>query len=627
MDSKFKVLADNIPTPGVKIEKDGVHFGYCAKGMAKPELLLYPKGSEEIAAVLPFENEAAPGGFFSMKVRLPAAKYEYNFREGDCVVTDPYARCIVGREQFGSEVLPSGHSVRGSFLTRSFDWGEDRCPEIPFHEMVLYHLHVRGYTMQKNSGVRHKGTFAGLQEKLPYLQELGINALKLMPVYEFPELRPAHEKHRKPPKSQEEAKARALEQEEAPQPHKMNFWGYGEGFYFAPKASYAFGSHPAEEFKTLVKACHEKEMEVILEFSFTDDTDFCTIADCLQYWATEYHVDGFSVIARENIVPELAKLPLFSKRKLICGWYPEAVVRQNAEDQTRLLGASNDGFMNDCRRLLKGEDAFLGAFGYRTRQNPAGCAQINYITNHDGFTLADLVSYEHKYNASNGEMERDGTDYNYSWNCGAEGPTKRRDILRLRLQQRKNAYAMMLFSQGTPMLLAGDEIGNSQDGNNNPYCHDSILSWTDWSHKKSSTELTSFVRQAIAFRKKHKVLHQETELQCTDHHASGFPDLSYHSDRAWYGDFDRMKLHIGCMYAGDYVGEEGFLYLAWNFHWDSQSFALPLLPKQNRWHVVMDTSRKNSFLEQDEQMLASDAKCYTVPPRAVVILEGRKTDA
>ena len=620
-NTEFKILANYSSAPGATVEKDGVTFGYYATGDERPVLLLYKKGTEEIAAEIPFPDQKN-GIFYGMKVKLQPSQYEYNFREGDQVITDPYAKKIAGRQVFGE--IPSGdvHSLRGGFITKNYNWGEECAPQIPFSEVVMYHLHVRGFTMQKDSGVRKKGTFAGLKEKIPYLKELGVNQVKLMPVNEFADMAAQKRKEIGPPTSQKEALEHALERPVAKPEYKVNYWGYGEGFYFAPKASYAASADPDVELKDLVKAFHANGMEVILEFSFTDETHMGMISDCLNYWASEYHVDGFSVIARDGLSAELALLPLFKTKKLICNWYPDYAQQRNLEKGYQ-IAASNDGFMIDCRRMLKGEEQYLGAFAYQLRKNPSGFASVNYMTNHDGFTLNDLVSYDRKYNEDNGEMGHDGSDYNFSWNCGLEGETKKREILKLRMRQRKNAYAMMLFSQGVPMLLAGDEFGNSQKGNNNPYCHDSELTWVDWSRKRTNKELMDFVRDAIAYRRKHPTLHQKKELKGADTLSSGFPDLSFHGERAWYGDFDRATRHVGSMFSCRYAGETGFIYIAWNFDWVPQQFALPVLTKKEKWYKVMDTSEKESFLPEEKQEALAECKHFTVPPRTVVILEGR----
>ncbi len=640
----FKITEDNCRQPGAVPMRDGIHFGCFGSGKETPVLLLYKKGTQEIVAELPFPETGAGDLYYAMKVKLPTEAYEYNFREGDRIFTDPYARKICGRETFGTVPADCAHALRGGFMVPKYSWENDRLPAIPFEDAVMYHLHVRGFTMQKNSGVRKKGTYSGLKEKIPYLKKLGVNQLKLMPVYEFAEVSLRVSRHQEPPQTQQEAAKRAFELPEpmtdsavnrqnqslhwtegtsVSEKYRTNFWGYGVGYYFAPKHSYAAGEHPDTELKDLVKALHANDIELLLEFCFTEDTDISMITECLSYWACEYHIDGFSVIARESVTAELARLPLFRTRKLICGWHPEYIKGWNERIGHRFLAESNDGFMNDCRRLLKGDESCLEAFSCQLRSHPEGCAKVNYLTNHDGFTLMDLVSYEHKHNLANGENDRDGTDYNYSWNCGCEGPSAKKAIAALRMRQRKNAYAMLLFSQGVPMLLAGDEFGNSQEGNNNPYCHDSELSWVDWSTCRRQKELTEFVEKAIAYRKAHRVLHQAREPKLTDHLSSGYPALSFHSERAWYGDFCRSGRHLGCMYSGRYAGEEGFVYIAWNFHWNPKEFALPSLPKGQTWRKVMDTSLKESFPEEDAQEKIGEVKAFTVPGRTIIILEGK----
>lgn len=615
-EDNFIVTEESSTRPGIRIEKDGVVFS-CESPEGRPRLVLYQKGETAPSREISFPEQCGPGGLYSMKVKLPRKiEYEYNYRCGDQVVTDPYAPRICGREVFGQRQSETDHILRGAIQQKTYDWQEDRLPRIPFEDGIMYQLHVRGFTMQKNSGVRHKGTFRGVMEKLPYLKELGVNQLRLMPCYDFDEIIVS------PPMG---TSVSHLPQQNL---EKINYWGYGSGYYFAPKSSYAsVPGRAAEELKDLVRACHREQIEAILEFYFDDHADFSMIARCLNYWAAEYHIDGFAVIARESVLSELGRLPLFADRKLIATWFTGNALSHRKNQNTRMMAESNDGFKNDCRRILKGDEDCLKIFSDRFRSNPADHAVINYMTNHDGFTLMDLVSYDRKHNEDNGEQGRDGTDYNYSWNCGTEGPVKKKNILRLRMQQMKNACAMMLLSQGTPMLLAGDEFGNSQQGNNNPWCHDSELTWTDWSKRQGMRELTTFVSQLITFRKSHRILHMAREPRCSDMRSCGYPDLSFHGSKAWYGAFEPMNRHLGCMYDEEYAGGEGFLYLAFNFHWESHTFALPILPKQMSWHQIMDTSKKESFITPDEQIIYEKEKSFEVPPRTVVILEASLTSA
>ncbi len=617
---KYSTSEGTGQNPGVYMDNSGIVFAHKCEGK-ETFLLLYKKGEKIPAYEIPFPSPSVCGGTSAVKVRFPAGgEYEYNFQTDGRIITDSRARQISGREVFGMAASEEPHSVRGVVLRKKYDWRGDVLPNLPYENAVMYQLHVRGYTMQKNSGVRHKGTFRGLMEKLPYIKSLGVNQLRLMPAYEFDELiKPLSEKlpaWAKPPVPTEENT-----------PRRINFWGYTGGYYFAPKSSYA--SEPARaacEFMDLIRACHKEQIEVIMEFFFGDEMDFKTIADCLEFWAEEYHIDGFAVIARDSVTAELGRLPLFAERKLICSWFGQDTLDHRASKTRRMLAESNDGFRDDCRRFLKGEGGCLENFSVRIRRNPANHATVNYITHHDGFTLMDLVSYDCKHNEANGEMGRDGSDFNLSWNCGAEGPTRKREILQLRLRQIKNAFAMMLLSQGTPMLLAGDESGNSQDGNNNPYCHDSELAWIDWSLKRreSIQALTSFVKDLISFRQKHPILHMACELSCMDLHSSGYPDLSFHSSNAWFGAFESANCHLGCMYDGRYADEDCFLYIAYNMHWTPQEFALPQLPPQMAWQRVIDTSEKDSFIQGGERTSYEKEKSFEVHPRTVVVLEAYK---
>lgn len=653
--TKYRISEGTYDRPGVVVEKDGVNFG-CISGNGIPTLLLYRRGSDHPECEIPFPQKRLPGGLYSLKVRLPKpSEYEYNYQINETVITDPYAPEIAGREQFGQPGTASPHTIRGRIPGRKYDWKDDALPELPYEDIVMYQLHVRGFTMQKNSGVRHRGTYRGLREKIPYLKELGINQLRLMPAYEFDEIirqlptgstaqmtdsfrqltaqqiaadqarlkeHPSEAGNRKTQKPLPEASELVPDQS-----FRVNYWGYGSGYYFAPKASYAsIPERASEEFKDLICTCHSEKIEVIMEFYFGDEADFGMISACLDYWAKEYHIDGFAVMARDSILTELVRMPLFTDRKLIGTWFSEDVLNHRKNTEHRMLAESNDGFMNDCRRLLKGDENCLGSFSGRIRRNPKSHAVINYMTHHDGFTMLDLVSYDRKHNEANGQKGADGTDYNFSWNCGQEGTVRKKAILELRQRQMKNAYAMMLLSQGTPMLLSGDEFANSQNGNNNPYCHDNELSWVDWSKKRREQYLTDFVRKLISFRQKHRILHMKCELYGSDMLSCGYPDLSFHSSKAWYGAFEPTNRHIGCMYAEQYAEASGFLYIAYNMHWESHEFALPLLPKNTCWCQVIDTSKKESFIAGDEQTVYENEKYFTVPPRTVMVLETKERD-
>ncbi|MDO5344909.1 MAG: hypothetical protein Q4E91_04100 [Lachnospiraceae bacterium] len=596
---------------GAWTEKDGITFSAAAPSKEPVSLILYRKGTEEIAEEIPFPDSGYSGVVRTLKAAIAPDKYEYNFRIGQKVVVDPAARLVTGSPVFGDRAHRGEHQRRAGFVKKGFDWKEDqKALRIPYEDGILYHLHVRGFTKQKNSRVRHKGTFLGLQEKLPYLKELGVNQVLLMPAYEFDEI------------MREPGCGTSLMEVENQKGGRINYWGYVPGFYFAPKQSYCATKQPDVEFKTMVRTFHENGIEVLMEFAFPDPLNMNMVSDCLTWWVQEYHVDGFSLLMNQEAANQLAGNPVLRKTKLLSGYFPsDRIYPSGRGHDFRNLAECNEGFKITARKLLKGDENQLSGFVDRVRYNPKDSGVVNYITGHDGFTLMDLVSYDKKHNESNGEQGRDGAACEYSWNCGAEGPTKKRMINRLRLRQMKNAFAMLLLSQGTPMLLAGDEFGNSQQGNNNPYCHDSELTWVDWSKEKSGRELTDFVKKLIAFRREHRILHMERPLLGADTLSCGYPDFSCHGSRAWYGAFEYQNRHVGLMYCGMYAGTREFVYAAYNFHWDPQTLALPNLPEGMAWSLRLDTADTKGDPETEGNGLKLiQGREMEVPGRSVRVL-------
>lgn len=590
--------------------KDGIVFSMERKNNEEASLLLYKKGSKEVIQEIPFPATNTIGDIVSVKAeKIASARYEYNFCIDGKVTLDPYAKVLIGTGKFGEE-HPEGHEVRCAMIAGNYDWEDDRKPQIAYEDAVMYSFHVRGFTKQRYSGVRHKGTFLGITEKAEYFKELGINQIKLMPAYEFTEM--------------ESVKTHARYRKEEELPKRLNYWGYTKAFHFAPKRAYAATKDPVREFKDMVKTMHRLGIEVLMEFYFPEGCSPRYITECLQYWVQEYHVDGFHVRGVQGICNLMATDPLFADTKLLNIYFPvEEIYGKKNLPKKRMVAECNDGFMIDVRRFLKGDEESLKAFAERMRRNPKGSGLINYIASHDGFTLCDLVSYEERHNEDNGEQNRDGRVQNYSWNCGEEGKSRKKKILELRNRQMKNAWCMLLLSAGTPMILAGDEFCNSQLGNNNPYCLDNEISWLDWKgYKSGNSEMFRFVKDLIAFRKKHKILHMGQELSMTDSLSCGFPGISYHSSSAWYGELDGQNRKIGVMYCGKYADEDELIYIAYNMHWMEHTFALPALPGGYRWNVALDTSE--GILEEDKWRLLPDSRQVQVSSRTVIVLIGRK---
>jgi glycogen operon protein len=372
--------------------------------------------------------------------------------------------------------------------------------------------------MDKTSGVRRKGTFTGVKEKLPYLKSLGINALLLMPCYDFLEQKPG----RIPTKYEDAVKNGA----------RVNYWGYTGGFYFVPKASYCATKQPHKEFAELVEACHKADMDLYMEFYFGKEAGPELISRVLYFWKQQYGVDGFSVTG-EGLSPEsLAKNPVFAETRLIFPYDNGGM--QGEKPQTPChIGVADSNFQSVSLSFLKSDENQLHGFMEANRRNPQGFSQVNYVANHNGFTLTDAVSYDFRHNEENGEGNRDGSWQNFSWNCGEEGPSKKKRVNALRYNQKRNAILMLYLAQGIPLLYAGDEQGNSQQGNNNAWCQDNEIGWVQYSQRKADKEFLQFVKAVIAFRKAHPVFAMEKQPRNTDYKAKGLPDLSYHGKHAW----------------------------------------------------------------------------------------------
>lgn len=601
---------------GASRKNGGMNFAVTARMGGPVSLLLYKKGEKEPCEEIPFPEEAVIGSIYALRLEgFKPGGYEYNFKIRGEIVQDPYAKKITGRPAFGEPLdTKDPHQVRCGFVTAAYDWGEDKKPELAYEDAVMYSLHVRGFTKHPSSKVRHKGTFLGLQEKIPYLTELGINQVKLMPAYDFQEqvlLSPGMSKNF----TEKEVKT-----------YRVNYWGYGLGNYFAPKEAYSYSKDAGKEFKDMVKAFHENGIEVIMEFSFPREVNPGLIMDCLAFWAVEYHIDGFHLLCDEATASLISKVPTLSGTKLLGTYFPdEAQGPYEEKKRYRNTAECNDGFMIDMRCFLKGDKGMLNSATYRMRRNPAGSAVINYIASHDGFTLADLVSYNEKHNEENHEGNQDGPEQNYSWNCGVEGKTKRKKITELRERQIKNALVMMFLSQGVPMLLAGDEMGNSQEGNNNAYCQDNAISWLNWNQAKINSGLLEFTKELIKLRKDYRILHMESEPKVMDTRSCGYPDLSYHGDRAWYGDFDEECRHIGLMYCGEYAGGDEFIYIALNMHWEEQHFALPGLSGNYTWYKALDTAY--GIYKEAEKPELLEERYLKVNGRSIAVLIGKRTEA
>ncbi len=605
------------------------------------ELLIYLPEDREPAAVIPMEEQENLGIIRCITLKWPKnIKAEYMYRVNGKIEPDPYGKAV---------------SAAGRCIVEPVKQAKTEPLHIPYNEMVLYKAHVKGFTMGQGSGVRHKGTFTGVKEKIPYLKDLGINSLLLMPVYEFQTATNVIPFKMRDPEvfrgfdiPEEATVPLTPEKEET----LVNYWGYVEGQYFVPKQSYCATADSTKEFADMVDALHKAGIELHLEIFFSDDCLASFAVNVLRYWKTTYKVDGFHLIGGGSWVNAVLADPLLKKTKLFYAGYSDELMEQtdvtywgshevhpssfgvteSPKPYERNLAEYNRTYADSMRRFLKGDDNTVRDAAWFTSRNYSPVPAVNYFADQDGFTMMDMVSYDIKHNEANGQNNQDGSYDNYSWNCGAEGPSGKKTVQSLRLRQLKNAFVLLACSQGIPMIYAGDEGMNTQGGNNNAWCQDNETGWVDWNKRKDPAALRKFVREVLAFRKEHPVLHQINKISHGDKLGYGIPDLSYHGERAWIPEFFPDSHMFGQLYCGKYAEDQDgnpdvSVYIAGNMDWRERSFAVPPLSAGEAWKVKIDTSLADSVYADGEEPIAAfdegQAKKITVGPRSVIVLIGK----
>lgn len=678
----FKIRPGFFRMYGACVASNGVSFTINSHGATRCTLLLFKPQAPKPYARIPFPDSYRIGDTYSMLVYdIKPDEFEYAFSfdgpyepakgllfNEENVLLDPYSRAVTGQRKWGEKPEEGkDFEYRARVVKSSFDWGNIKQLEQPFEDLVIYEIHVRGYTKDKSSGVSAPGTFAGLKDKIPYLKDLGINAVELMPIFEFDEME----------------SARVVDGVQL-----YNYWGYNTVSFFAPNTSYAFNeehNHEGDELKSLIKALKENGIEVILDvvfnhtaegnemgpcFSFkgidnnvyymlTPDAHYynfsgcgnvmnCNhpvvrnfIIDCLRHWAIEYRVDGFrfdlaSILGRDQngapmanppILESLAFDPVLGKMKLIAeAWDAGGLYQVGSFPSWNRWAEWNGRYRDDMRSFLKGDDGMAGnaitrITGSRDLYSPESRghkASVNFLTCHDGFTLYDLYSYNEKHNEKNGWNNTDGDNNGHSWNCGAEGETDDPNVNGLRRRLIKNAFAALLCSRGPAMFFAGDEFCNTQFGNNNAYCQDNIISWLDWSRLEEFKEIHDFVRHMIQFRKEHPILRKMTKPSSCQ-----LPEISVHNGTPFNASTDYKTKLIGIMYAGrnEEDTEDDIVFYCMNAYWEPLVMQLPVLPNGKHWHV--DTNTNAEYFDGEDFTAKTEllgVNTIRVPARTTIIL-------
>ncbi len=579
------------PVPmGTSYADNRLNFAFTGHKDKKYELVINFKSGNGEQIKLEFTEDMRFGNVFAMSVNNIYPKdFEYTILEDGRPFEEVYAKLVNGKEKWGEQ-----GNVTYSVYTNGFDWEDTKQLDISLDDTVIYKLHVRGFTMNQKSKVRNKGTFLGVVEKIPYLKDLGINAVLLMPAYEFNEVRykrsisnvigmPQNMDFLKD--SDNVVVANMYESKE-----KINYWGYTDANYFAPKSAFCAGKgmSATDEFKTMVKELHKNGIQVFMEFYFTPGTNPYLIVDCLRHWVMEYKIDGVSVNFDVAPINMIKKDPILSGVKIIGDRWD--VINDCAEENgtDKRYAVSNDSFMITARKFLKSDEGQVYDMTCKIKECRADAGIIHYMANHNTFTMMDMVSYERKHNEDNGENNQDGTDYNYSWNCGVEGATRKRKVIELRKKQIKNAFAFLLLSQGTPMIYAGDEMGHTAMGNNNPYCQDNSISYINWNDLKANDDIYQFVKMLIKIRSEHKMLRMKSEPRMIDYKGIGNPDLSLHGTEPWKPDYNYVSRCFAFMYNEDYVSN-GKIYVIFNMYWEEENFNLPALKPGKKWELLFST--------------------------------------
>ncbi|MCR5602859.1 MAG: hypothetical protein K6G27_04050 [Lachnospiraceae bacterium] len=613
-DNTENVVTGSAYPQGASISEDGIQFCASSPSDRKLQLKIYDNSGKTIYNINMNEHHVAGSVFSTVVKGLDHKEISYSYTVNGEAMRDPYCKSLSNRRKWGEFRTRSEHCL---VYHDEYDWEGDRPLKLPYNEVVGYMLHVRGFTRHVSSQVTGRGTFLGIQEKIPYLNELGITQVELMPAYDFDECDVI--KSYKSSELDEEGKTTGTER-------RINYWGFKAGSYFLPKPQYSYSQDSVNEFKDMVKALHRAGIEVVMQFYFPEEINRNLVMDCLIFWQSEYHIDGFHIFGNRLPLDLIATTPRLTETKIYYERYDHAAVFATAGCCVNgFLAEYNQDYLTDMRRFLKSDEDMLSKFMYRQRCNPQNIKVINHLTSFEGFTLNDLVSYDYKHNEANGEDNKDGTGYNYSWNCGTEGNTRKNAILKLRMKQLKNAYCLLMFSQGTPMIMAGDEFMNSQNGNNNPYCQDNEITWLNWKYNNRSSELLEYVKMLIELRKSHAILRMSKEATLLDSKSCGYPDISYHSEAAWYPQMDTHIRHIGTMLCGEYAEgsrPDDYFYIATNMHWEAHYFALPRLPKDMEWNYCLDTEAAGD--DKYEVILDENGnKQVEVPPRTVLVLIGQ----
>ena len=586
-------------------------------GSEKISIILFDKSTKKQISLIELSKDYSVGRVYSVQVSgINPDNVCYLFKVDGKFFVDPFATAIVGRDKWGDVLGREKQQFRvySGIAHIEKDWKDARVKIAP-SDMVLYKLHMRGFTAGFSMSESKIGCYKGLLSKVPYLKKLGVTSLELMPLYDFEELFLEAKSNISP-------KGKITQVMEYT--GKNNYWGFGEANYFAPKASYFGGAdNTAEGLRALVSSLHSKGFEIIMEMAFSVETSADIQLECLKYYVKYFHIDGFHIVGCNAPIERIAEEPFLADTKIFYEFIPEEILCN--EKGRKHLFIYNDSFMNVTRQIQNHMNGSMVQFANHMRRQNSAYGFVNYMANVNGFSLWDSYAYGEKHNYDNGEDNRDGTNNNYSFNYGIEGKTTNKTINANRFREMRNAFTALMMSQSVPLFVAADEMAATHFGNNNPYCQDNKAGYTVFSKNKSKTTLQNFVSQLVEFRKNHKCLRTETPFLMNDYKHLGLPDMSFHGSEPWMMSIGEEQKALGVLYNGAYAKETEDVFVCYNFHYDSVDMALPLLAPGKRWRLCFNTAEytdKSDFAPKP----IHDQQSIKVPGSSISVLVGIKVD-
>lgn len=598
--------------------RESVIFTFIAAPASnKVSILIFDKSTFKQLNSIELTSDYAVGRVYSVQISgINPDKICYLLKEEKEAYVDPYSTEIVGRDKWADVEARKKHQyqVFSGISHIEKDW-KDTKVEISPMDMMMYKLHMRGFTAGFNMAESKVGNYKGLLSKLSYLKKMGITTIEIMPIYDFEELF-LETKSSISPKGKI---TQVLEYTD-----KINYWGFGKANYFAPKASYFGGAGSvAESMRSMISTIHKKGFEIIMEMAFATETPDDVQLACLKYYVKYFHIDGFHIVGCNAPIERIAEDPYLSDTKIFYEYIPEEILCR--EEGKKHLFVYNDSFMNVTRQLQNHMNGSMIQFANHMRRQNSAYGFVNYMANVNGFSLWDSYAYGEKHNWDNGEDNRDGINNSFSFNYGIEGKTTNKTINANRFREMRNAFTALMMSQSVPLFVAADELAATHMGNNNPYCQDNKIGYTVFSKNKSKTCLQNFVLNLIEFRKNHKCLRVESPFLMNDYKHLGLPDMSFHGSEPWMMSIGEEQKALGVLYNGAYAKENEEVFVCYNFHYDSVDLALPLLSPGKRWRLCFNTASfddKSDFTPKP----IHDQQSIKVPGSSISVLVGIKIE-